>query len=126
LLRANLAGEITVGTYTVHEDGTCAYIVLDFDDENEPSIEDMNKRVERALRRSEEVWRRVERALLSIGVSPRAFILEFSGLKGWHAWIFFEVHIEQAEAYQFAQSLRHLTGSREAFPKAPGAKIRSA
>jgi hypothetical protein len=108
LLQRHLSGELTVGAYVVAQDLTCAFVILDFD--YKPPM---------GIPPATEIQKRVEKALLVSGLNPRAYLLEFSGFKGYHAWLFFDPPLPQKAAYRIGRFLKRLTGAKEAFPKQP-------
>ena len=73
LIQAHLAGKKTIGTYCLNKENKGNKICLDFDGESLPEIFELAKK-----------------ACLQIREFDYSPLLEFSGMKGYHVWLFFE------------------------------------
>lgn len=115
VLEQHLAGE-TIGAYPADGDATCRVGCLDFD---------LGPRGTTILRedvepKAREIHARIAKALESLGLDPQAFVMESSGQRGLHGWMFFDPATPQAAAFHFMRLLGSLTGAGESFPKQAG------
>ena len=102
LIKRHLKGEITIGTYALNTDNTVKWACVDIDGY------------------SHEVWKLYPEALIVYNCFkdfPR--ILEFSGRKGFHIWIFFnpKVKAKFAQIVVKARLNRPELNKYEVFPK---------
>ncbi|HWT80694.1 MAG TPA: CRISPR-associated primase-polymerase type A1, partial [Candidatus Methylomirabilis sp.] len=98
--RNHLLGSVTVGVYPVRLDSTVNFVAFDIDI-NKRALERARGDLEETRRLKELIRREAARlieALREIGMTP---ILEDSGYKGRHIWLFLESPVEAAVARQF-------------------------
>ena len=85
LLRKHLDGEISLGVYTLQEDSKVSFCAIDFDIRKailSSALEPIDSLIEELL---PEILGNLK-PLLSEGLEP---LVEFSGYKGYHIWLFF-------------------------------------
>lgn len=120
--RNHLLGSLTVGVYPVRLDNTVTFCALDIDI-NKRALARARGSIQEARRIKEAVSseaRRLQSALAELGVCA---LLEDSGYKGRHLWIFFLEPVEAAVARQFgtlflaAYPLQSVDLHCEFFPK---------
>lgn len=105
ILERHLAGDLTVGCYVVNEDITCRFVVLDFDFPKQ------------ALPPASTIRERIEKAIAAVGCPAKSYFFEFSGSKGYHAWIMLDAPLPQIVAYRFGLLLKRLAGANESYPR---------
>jgi len=103
-IEQHIAGEKTIGAYCLKTDNTVKWACVDLDGSEDPA----------ELRR----LRRVADKIYDY-FNPYPRMLEFSGRKGYHVWIFFKKPIQAKFAQQFVKSgLNRIgIGGVEIFPK---------
>lgn len=113
-LAAHLAGEMTVGVYQLCEN-TVTWVCFDVD-------------ISKGTEVTDETWkqvriqtRRLARHVYEFGIP---FIVEFSGNRGMHLWVFFATPVQAADAYAFGhfilQGVEVIDGLHiELYPKQP-------
>ncbi|HOX46079.1 MAG TPA: CRISPR-associated primase-polymerase type A1 [Myxococcota bacterium] len=110
LVREHLLGAITLGTYVVRRDGGANFLALDVD-LTRPALEALGRGPRRAfedvLAKALAFARRLASALRGFGLSP---VLEDSGHKGYHAWVFFAEPWSAALARRLARAALGLAG----------------
>jgi DNA primase catalytic subunit len=99
ILDQHLNGVRTIGIYTISKEKKCKWICYDFDGENLPK--EKGKAVI------------VYNHLKEMGYDA---IIEFSGKKGYHVWIFFN-ETDAYSAYQFGRQVCNGYEVHEIFPK---------
>lgn len=72
LLRQHCAGKVTIGSYVLLPSNRIRYAVCDWDDRSAATLEQI---------RAAKAW------LLRFGIQS---LVEFSGSKGFHLWVFFD------------------------------------
>lgn len=98
LLNDHLDGKKTIGTYTLDKNSMCKWLCIDFDGKNLET--EKKKAIETANKIKKEGY---------------DAIIEFSGRKGYHIWVFFNP-TNAYSAYEFGRSF--VNGSSvEVFPK---------
>ena len=102
IVKSHLDGEETIGFYTLKQNNKCKWICFDFD--NPTDIEGEKKK-------AIEVYKHVET------LGHISSLIEFSGKKGYHVWIFFE-ETDGKNAKVYADKIKDKFGSDcEVFPK---------
>ena len=121
-LRAHLAGRQTLGIYLVRHDDSVRLCVLDLDLDRE-RVEQAAGHPERLgelAGRLEAAAARLVEGLAALGVP---FLLEDSGYKGRHFWVFFDGPVPAVEALRLGRALHRLLAPDdpalhlEVFPK---------
>lgn len=116
IIGAHLAGRVTIGIYQLSTTDTVKWICLDIDKDKNAlethSAEELHKNAQ------EQVRRIVSSALLS-GVKP---VVEDSGNRGYHVWVFFDKEISAAKAqavgHHVINGVEMMAGMNiEVFPK---------
>lgn len=102
-LRRHLDGHQTLGVYLVRHDDSVKLCVLDLDLEREEVEQAAGhpERLEELARHLEDATARVIAGLAGLDVP---FLLEDSGYKGRHFWIFFGAPVQAAEALGFGRA----------------------
>lgn len=97
-LRKHLAGDITVGTYTIDEDNLCRCVIWDIDSGNFGEV------------------------LRLVAVLPGPSAVYESGRKGWHVVQSFEPKLPASLAHAYGIDRKIAAGlpTIESFPKQPG------
>jgi len=88
-VRQHLFGDITLGVYPLRLDGTCRFFALDLD-LSKAAIEWARRGSEEAesiRKKLGEALEKTRQALEKLGLAP---LLEDSGYKGFHLWVFLE------------------------------------
>lgn len=99
VIKGHLEGKKTIGTYTLNKDNHCKWICFDFDGEN------LEKEKEKAIKLSKHLFEK--------GYEN---IIEFSGKKGYHVWVFFK-KTDGYSAYKFGRTICNGHDVHEIFPK---------
>jgi hypothetical protein len=97
-LVTHLQGKKTYAPYQLSESGTVKWVCFDVDSYHE---------VEVAL--IQETVREVAKRIQSV-VGPRHILVEHSGSKGYHLWVFFDSPIKAAQAFAFGH---HVLGDMQ-------------
>ena len=100
ILEQHLLGDIVIGTYTTSEEDTCKWACFDFD--GKPTQEGRMCQ-----------WARVSRFAYRMWEAGVPTYVEFSGNKGWHAWVFFEQPIPAAIVYPWMHAAWERCGDTE-------------
>ena len=121
-ISAHRAGNITVGTYVVRSDQNCGFFCIDLD---------LDAKYRADLLQggpaAEQAWARVQNATVHLGHVLRDLgldpVLEASGFKGCHVWVFFREPLPAKHVRAWCHNLFAATGpmtagvSIEIFPK---------
>jgi hypothetical protein len=99
-LREHLAGFATYGTYLIQpEDQTVTFAVLDIDTGDKGDLHD------------------TEAAMFALDVPDDAYLVEESGRKGWHIWLFFDHPHLAGDVKAWLRSVDWPVPGMETFPK---------
>lgn len=98
--RNHLLGNITVGVYPVRLDNTVTFFAFDVDI-RKPALARARTSITEARRIKEAVAHEAERLQGELGALGLSTLLEDSGYKGRHLWIFLETPEDAAVARQF-------------------------
>lgn len=105
LVEQHLLGEIVLGAYTLRADNTVGWMAFDVDASSPEKARDLTFKLDNVL----------------AGIPH---VIEFSGRKGYHVWIFFRKNIEADRIRALAQEIRESVGGKvsgdphiEIFPK---------
>lgn len=105
LLASHEAGEVTLGTYVVHED-QARTLVFDIDKGEGQESAAMADALA------------LTQALEDLGVPKRGVGLEFSGRKGYHVWVVFGDYADAADLRRLGRAAQAVAGVEcELFPK---------
>jgi tetratricopeptide (TPR) repeat protein len=99
-VRNHLLGNITVGSYPVRLDNTVTFFALDVDIKK-AALARARTNVAEARRIKDAVARDAERLLAELSALGVASLLEDSGFKGRHLWVFLETPEDAAVVRQF-------------------------
>jgi hypothetical protein len=117
LLRKHLAGDITIGVYNIEPTGqTVKSIVWDLDvDVKEPPTE---ANWEEVANRVKPQAKKIIDVIKNHKFNPKATLVEFSGAKGIHVWLFFDPPIPSVIAYALGRKIADEASVEcEIFPK---------
>ena len=106
-LQAHLDGTRTIGLYAINpQDQTVKWICWDLDFED-PSPEIVKPAVHAVIEK-----------IKAHQLDPRAVLVEFSGRRGYHVWLFFDPPVSAALAYFIGRAIaREANVECEVFPK---------
>ncbi|MBI2528932.1 MAG: hypothetical protein HYV93_23485 [Candidatus Rokubacteria bacterium] len=120
--RNHLLGNVTVGTYPIRLDGTATFFAVDLDI-TKRALETARSSVAEARRLRDLVAREARRMLDDLAVLGLPAVLEDSGYKGRHLWVFLEAPEDAAVLRQLGSLLLGACGPTspdlhaEFFPK---------
>ncbi len=100
ILMSHLNGELTAGIYPVCTDNSVRFMAFDIDISKHYILNSDDAEIERKLEEAGTLALQIAAKLTSLSVYP---LIEFSGNKGYHVWIFFEKPIQAAIAIKFAE-----------------------
>lgn len=105
LIEKHLAGEIIIGGYTLRQDNTVMWLCFDVDSKEPESARDLTHKI-------------------SVMLGEMPHVVEYSGRKGYHIWIFFKKAVEADRVRAIAAEIRDASGGKisgethvEIFPK---------
>ena len=116
LVQRHLDGKITLASYVIGSDRTCKFMVIDFDISSleakgavqKPGDAKAQKVREDAIKRLQETY--VRPALIGLTehlrIGTNQYLLESSGCKGFHVWLFFENPLPSEKAYLLANVVK--------------------
>lgn len=106
LLRRHLAGDISIGTYTIdNKTQTTKFLMFDVDEADDIGL---------ALNKAGAI----EAALNELGVPGRSIAKEFSGSKGYHVWVLMAKGVDPRKLRHLGKAVLGRVGfSCEVFPK---------
>ena len=108
----HITGYRTFGVYVTSPNNTCRFIAFDVDI---PKTNSINDETEKEVRNK---ILRLKVAAMNLGIRKNQIIVEFSGRRGYHAWLFFENEIPCYQAYSFAKLIKSKSSvDCEFFPK---------
>ena len=117
LLRDHLVGKITIGLYTIDSETQSTRTIvwdLDSDVEEPPTETDWRKIVEKVKPQANKLLEVIKTHKFSL----KATLIEFSGFKGVHLWLFFDPPIPSVIAYALGRKIAEEAGVKcEIFPK---------
>ena len=99
IINKHLDGQQTIGTYAVGKNNNCKWICYDFDGDN--LEEEKKKAIDLSKHLNKEGYEN---------------IIEFSGKKGYHVWLFFQ-ETDSYSAYKFGRNICNGHVVHEIFPK---------
>jgi len=111
LIRQHLRGEKTIGVYQIAADNTVKWGMYDFDlaDVTNEALENLRKQVTMFVE-----------ALTGKTIRFEAILVEFSGCKGYHLWVFFDPPIPALVVNRLLRNVMKdlkIQGGIEVFPK---------
>ncbi|HPG58080.1 MAG TPA: CRISPR-associated primase-polymerase type A1 [Candidatus Wallbacteria bacterium] len=99
-LLSHLGGELTAGMYPVRSDNTVKFMAFDIDVSRHYLMSCDESEVRSKLGEARLLVTEIVRRLASVAIVP---MVEFSGAKGYHVWVFFEEPVAAAVARKFAE-----------------------
>ena len=101
IIERHLMGKMTIASYALSEDNTVKWLCLDVDIRKPKKNE--------TLPEADVLWEQAREHTLTLGqflrrtLGPNRFIVEFSGTKGYHIWVFFSEPVQARHVLAFAQ-----------------------
>lgn len=120
IIHRHLRGEITIGLYQVSPiDNTVKWALYDLDHGENPTSEDLEKLRKQVVKLYETIVVKKDEADNTHKFSSLAVLIEFSGSKGYHLWIFFDPPIPAIIANKLLRNIMAKTDVlvKEIFPK---------
>lgn len=114
LVKQHLDTEITLASYTITRNNTCRFLVIDFDIDTitaKNAIGNPGSAAARKQRREalDQIEKEVTATILKMGqdlkIDRNQVLIERSGTKGYHLWIFFEDEVPALDAYRMTRIL---------------------
>lgn len=130
LVAQHLDTEITLASYTITRNNTCRFLVIDFDIDTiiaKNSIGNPGSAAARKMREDaltsiqKEVQEAVAKMSDVLKINRNQLLIERSGVKGYHIWMFFQDEVPAIDAYRLTRILANeigLTGY-EIYPMQP-------
>lgn len=115
LVKRHLDTKITLASYAISKDNTCKFLVIDFDirsEEANPSLKKPGDKKAKNVKDSaiERLKPTVSKALTGLTehlhISSSQYLIESSGSKGYHIWMFFEKPIDSEKIYKLANVIK--------------------
>lgn len=130
LVKKHLDTEITLAGYTITRENTCRFLVIDFDIDSitaklaigSPGSAAFKKaRKDALIKIREEVSDAVIKISDILKISRDQMLIERSGVKGYHIWVFFEEDVPARDAYRLTRILSTEIGLKgyEIYPMQP-------
>lgn len=127
LVRQHLDTKITLGSYVITNSNTCRFIVIDFDIDSSVAKDALMQRTRASEKaKSDALAQMVERAksviegiVSTLKIDRNQILIEKSGSKGFHVWMFFEDEVPALSTYKMRNVLIDEFGLSdvEIFPK---------
>lgn len=115
IVKRHLDGDITLASYVIQRNNTCKFLVLDFDirsEEAKPAIQDPANPKAKLVKENAmaKLREKVSEALTGLSnhlrIHSDQYLIEYSGSKGYHIWIFFENPVSSVKVYQMANVIK--------------------
>ena len=112
LVRQHLSKEITLASYAITRNNTCRFLVIDFDVETAIAQENMRANgaskayVEAENLIKQKITDTIEKMISYLRISRDQILIEQSGSKGFHLWIFFSEELPAHDVYRLRGVLR--------------------
>lgn len=112
LVKQHLNTEITLASYAITRNNTCRFLVIDFDVETEIAQENMRSHGKSAAyKKAEEeiknkITATIDKMIAYLRIARDQLLIERSGSKGYHLWMFFSEEIPANEVYRLRGVLR--------------------
>jgi|GEM_PF-1022178 len=108
----HFTGNRTFGVYVTSPNNTCRFTAHDVDI---PKTSSINDETQKEVKNK---TLRLKVAAMNLGIRKNQIIVEFSGRRGYHVWLFFENEIPCYQAYSLAKLIRSKSSvDCEFFPK---------
>lgn len=112
LVRQHLSKEITLASYAITRSNTCRFLVIDFDVETAIAQENMRasgtskayEEAEKAIK--QKITETIEKMVSYLRISRDQLLIEQSGSKGFHLWMFFSEELPAHDVYRLRGVLR--------------------
>ena len=142
IVRKHLNAEETYGAYCITPQGSCKFLVIDFDVETviakqaiaRPGDKKAKEKLNEALLAIQDIVREViNSASEKLMIDRSQLLIERSGSKGYHVWMFFHEPVDAVQAFKLTRILADELGLNdyELFPaqsaaddKSPGSLIK--
>lgn len=114
LVKRHLDTEITLASYTITRENTCRFLVIDFDIDTltakaaigAPGSAAAKKARKEALKKiQEEVSETIMKMGEKLRINRDQILIERSGVKGYHLWLFFEEEVPSVDTYKMTRIL---------------------
>jgi hypothetical protein len=125
-VKKHMEGEVTLGSYCISPQNECINMCIDFDIETIVAKEAFMKNDKKSKERKEEALAQIRAdikttmtaAMEKLGIDREQMLIEFSGNKGYHIWLFFEGRKLALDVYKMTRVFAtELNLKCEIFPK---------
>ena len=103
VMQAHVRGDVTVGVYPVGQDGTVRFLAIDLDIQK-VALEQARENPVMKEAMKTQVLKDVRRLCAGFAALKLPVVLEDSGHKGCHVWLFFAEPVRAVHARKFAQA----------------------